>query len=519
MSQRTISVYSKKNKQNSSRTKHQKPDSSINRISPGISYKNSKPDSKINRISPGITPKPLSIDFGTNSPESNLDPQVIGQGTYGCVHKPSLRCKYTAKKINYKNKISKYMLKEHAKTEMKEYGSIHKADPKKYLYLGKPEKCSPSFEPNNIDAIKKCHLSGPILLQNYFLLLMNDGGLNLADFANEFSKRPDTPENKNKMELFLIEAQRILYGLTVFLETDIVHHDLKAQNIVYNEEKNRINFIDFGLMTSREGLIESSKKSKNSSAVEHWSYPFEIKYLNKNRFNELCARSNSNKKHIVETIIYNLQRPVPNHFKNFFYSIMPNSPKDLFGKNIDIIMNDFMELLLELKEDNYDKFLNKSINTIDTYGVGIAFTTVLSNCAKFIEPNLLNNMNEICAFMMCAHLPSRYEPAEVLHEYEELMHTSGLLEKHNKYYDNHIIKEGKAKPNNIEKLVSKIDPTNLILSPAEIEKLSDRPPMICPSGKEQHPIERRCVPKCKDGKVRNEKFRCVKNKTVKKTTK
>jgi hypothetical protein len=61
-----------------------------------------------------------------------------------------------------------------------------------------------------------------------------------------------------------------------------------------------------------------------------------------------------------------------------------------------------------------------------------------------------------------------------------------------------------------------IDPTNLILSPDEIEKLSDRPPMICPSGEEQHPIERRCIKKCKEGKIRNEKFRCVKNKTTRK---
>jgi serine/threonine protein kinase len=519
MSQRTISVYSKKNKQNSSRTKHQKSDSSINRISPGISYKNSKPDSKINRISPGITPKPLTIDLVNNSPELKIHPQVIGKGSYGCVHKPSLRCKYTAKKINYKNKISKYMLKEHAKTEMKEYGSIRKADPKKYLYLGKPEKCSPIFEPNNIDAIKKCNLPGPIFLQDYFILIMEDGGLNLADFAKEFSKKPVTPENKNKIELFLIEAQRILYGLTVFLEKDLVHHDLKAQNIVYNEEKNRINFIDFGLMTSRKGLIESSKKSKNSSAIEHWSYPFETKYLNKNRFNELCARSNDNKKHIVATILYNLNRPGPNHFKNFFYSIMPDTPDEARLENIKIIMSDFLDFVLEIKENNYDDFLHKSINTIDTYGVGIAFVTVLSKCAKFIEPVLIEALNDIFAFMMCSHLPSRTEPAEVLHKYEEVMSRFGLLEKHNKYYDNHIIKQGKAKQEGIENLVSKVDATNLILSPAEIETLSDRPPMICPSGKEQHPVERRCIPKCKDGKVRNENFRCVKNKTVKKPTK
>jgi len=486
MSQKTVSVYSKKSKQNNSTKKH---------------------------------PKPLVIDVVSSSPELKIDPHLIGKGSYGCVYKPSLRCKQTAKTINYKNKISKYMLKKHANTEMKEYGSIHKADPKKYLYLGKPEKCTPSVDIDNRIAIKKCDLPGARFLENYFILLMNDGGLNLADFANEFSNRPDTPENRNKIELFLIEAQRILYGLTVFLEKDIVHHDLKAQNIVYNEEKNRINFIDFGLMTSRKELIETSRNSNNRNALPHWSYPFEITYLNKREFELMCSMSDDDKKLVVQILISKLNKPGINHMRHFFYTIMPNVPAEAVVENIEIIMNDFLDFLLEIKENNYDDFLNKSINTIDTFGVGIAFIYVLSKCVKFMKPELVEALNEICAFMMCAHLPSRYEPAEVLHKYEELMHTSGLLEKHNKYYDNHIIKDGKVKPNGIEKLVSKLDTTKLILSPDEIEKLADRPPMICPSGKEQHPVERRCIQKCKEGKVRNENFRCVKNKTVKKISK
>lgn len=47
---------------------------------------------------------------------------------------------------------------------------------------------------------------------------MEDGGENLSDFATRFKINPITPENKEKMELFWIEAQRILYGLTVFSE-------------------------------------------------------------------------------------------------------------------------------------------------------------------------------------------------------------------------------------------------------------------------------------------------------------
>jgi hypothetical protein len=218
---------------------------------------------------------------------------------------------------------------------------------------------------------------------------------------------------------------------------------------------------------------------------------------------------------MVQSIIQSLDNEKSNQYKFFFHSIMPDASPELRLAGIKIIMSDFNDLLLELKENQYDDFLHKSINTIDTFGVGIAFACVLSMCVKFIEPALATELNDLFAFMLCSHLPSRLEPTEVLHKYKGLMSKYGLLEKHNKYYDNHI-KDGKAKPDVIEKLVSTLDTTNLKLSTEEIKHLSDKPPMICPADKEPHRIERRCIPKCKDGKIRNANGRCVENKTVKK---
>ena len=445
--------------------------------------------------------------------DQDIEPAVIGKGAYGCVHKPSLRCK--TKKVNYRNKISKIMLKKYADSELKEYKTIQKVDKKQYLYLGEPLKCDVGAigSVNRIRPFHNCGINNPVL-SHYSLLVMDDGGENLADFAKRFSKNPVTPENKNKMELFWIEAQRILYGLTLFIENDIVHHDLKPQNIVYNEETNRMNFIDFGLMTSKQKIVDQCKESKYEFS-SHWSFPFEIAYLNKKYFTRLCKKSRDDKIRILQTIIESLDNENSNPFKTFFYSIMPYASSELRIASIKIIMTDFMDLLFELEENNYDDFLHKSINTIDSFGVGIALVSVLSMCVKFMEPALANELNDLFAFMLCSHLPSRYEPLEALHRYEELMSKYGLLEKHNKYYENHIIKDGKAKPDNIEKLVSTLDTAKLKLSVEETKELSDIPPMICPPEKEPHPFQRRCIPKCKNGKIRNVNARCVKNKTVK----
>ena len=49
-------------------------------------------------------------------------PKIIGEGTFGCVLKPPLKCR--DKNIDYKNKISKVMPINEAKKELKEYNSI-----------------------------------------------------------------------------------------------------------------------------------------------------------------------------------------------------------------------------------------------------------------------------------------------------------------------------------------------------------------------------------------------------------
>ena len=43
------------------------------------------------------------------------------------------------------------------------------------------------------------------------------------------------------------------------------NNDLKPQNIVYNEKTNRINFIDFGLMTNFKDLFQYSIQKSTES--------------------------------------------------------------------------------------------------------------------------------------------------------------------------------------------------------------------------------------------------------------
>ena len=78
---------------------------------------------------------------------SNNIPKVVGEGTYGCVHKPSLKCK-DEEDIKDPNKVSKLMTKGLAKTEfklIKEFDSILSKIPNHTMYFRtyNIQKCTP----------------------------------------------------------------------------------------------------------------------------------------------------------------------------------------------------------------------------------------------------------------------------------------------------------------------------------------------------------------------------------------
>lgn len=449
-----------------------------------------------------------------NDNDDHINHKVIGKGAYGCVHKPSLRCK-TKKVKTYKNKISKFMLTDHAEKEMEEYKAIETADPNKLIYLGKPTECIPADDEENNKAIQNCDLDD-WTTDTHSLLVMDDGGVNLEDFAKNFEFNKETPENTRKMELFWIEAQRILYGLTVFFENDIVHHDLKAQNIVYNEEYNRINFIDFGLMTSKKEIIEECNMSIYDLAIAHWSFPFELHIMNKRTFNKMA---NWDRKKKEEYLVDFLQKRIINGgkkgFKYLFYELFGDFSKSEQEAHIKKAFNGYKDFILD-DFINYDYTLNKCVETIDIYGVGIAFTKVLSKTSRFIDNSLFRDLSDFVEKLITSHPPSRTEPTYALHQYEEILEKHGLLTKYKKHFVNHILidkVETKTKIDNI--IVDKIKTIDLTMTRKDIANLNSDPNIICPEGKEVNPSTKRCVKMCKDNEIRNNKFRCVKTKKLK----
>ena len=463
---------------------------------------------------------------------------VIGEGAYGCVHKPQLFCK--GEKQQLPNVVSKLMKNKDAKKEFKEYNIIDKADPKNNYYLGIPKNCNPEEDINkegiyNKESAKKCKNlkknDSKIIknLKNYRLMIMENGGDNLEMFANNAKKWNRDVESTKKMELFWLEAHRIFLGLKTFLNNGIIHHDLKPQNIVYNETTKRINFIDFGLMQKKSNIINESKKSKYGFSVNHWSFPLETLFLNKKNYDYITQLSNDDKikyiNNVVEDFKNNKDNDIVNSIRNLLYSVSNSNNKFLNLKKMFVsCLNEYSENILYFfinNPDNYNNFLNLCLNTIDIYGTGIAFLCVLKNTYFHINSKFANDLSKLFLSMINENLSKRINIEQAINLYEQILKNNGILTKYNKHFFKNNLLDGPSLTIKVKKRINSVNINNVNISPIEMKQILKKdntaldPKKVCSPNKELNPKTNRCIKLCKTGYQRDSNFHCKKNKTAK----
>ena len=465
-------------------------------------------------------------------------PKVIGEGSYGCVHRPPLHCRGTKKK-NRTNRVSKLMKRKEIKDEFAEYKLIDKVDPSAEFYLGKPEKCFVDEGDINKAALKKCknllindaHLE--INLSKYALLLMEDGGQNLQEFADSFDGVESTPQNVGILEEFWIEAHRILMGLNIFLENGIIHHDMKHQNIVYNPTTKRINIIDFGLMTTKDKIISKIKMSNYDFAIHHWSYPFEYKYINKNTYNRFAQKSLDEKTTWLVDLINSIKSNPDANFSDVFttfYSTIemhrtnkwPIQNGNLYNSSylLEHFCKTILNQLLPTKE-NYETFYNKSIDTIDSYGVGMGFLYVLKKSSHLLDKPFVMDMVQLFMSMVDPDLTARSTIENTIARYENILESNGLLKKHNKQFIQHKLMDNREHISGIQRRIENADDNNILLNPAELKsrqvEVDETIVKVkqCALDKELNPKTNRCVKTCKQGYSRDTDFNCKRDKKQK----
>jgi len=347
---------------------------------------------------------------------------IIGKGSYGYIFYPSIHQLDKNEPDNEKY-ISKLLLKEHAEIEINNYSIIKEFDSMYKYHLGVYEMNVP------IDLnLKEYDLFKNEKIEDLSLIITKYGGIDLHNFFL------NQKINYSDIILFLNEFYRILKGIKLFNDNNIIHHDINPQNIVYDISNNRLNYIDFGLTNLKENIIKDSYKSNNEYSIFHSSFPLESGFYNKDIFNILINSSDDEINKIYKVIYYDLTNKNKNnnisnnnlriHIENLigniyemfkYYYLIDNN---FYMKRI---LNDLNDLFKNIKKYNYNTFLNKSLNTFDLYGYGITLIYSLHFIKDLIPTNLFNKLLDFGLNMTNINIFNRISIEEALIIFEQIL--------------------------------------------------------------------------------------------------
>jgi serine/threonine protein kinase len=464
--------------------------------------------------------------------------KVIGEGSYGCVHDPSLHCVRPPKpKFKYKGYVSKLMKTRRAEEELAEFVKFHHYDPKDEYHLGTPFMCKPDLQEAGVMAeVTNCNKISNDITTNpnqYDILVMKYGGPDLKIFCKDKITQYLKTNKQEKSDHFWLEVHHLIKGLQFFRDSGIVHNDLKPQNILYDIKTHKLSYIDFGLMETKDNIIKTSKNNTNTQAVFHWSYPMECGFMSYSDYSKFKRGVTNGYQRLVKKELFgmivsgnndntaNLKINRPDAFEIFFSYINPTG-KNMAHSGKYAFLDEFFDGIEELVKVDYDTYLDRIIDSIDVHGLGFTLQYIL-NCFKrhkAVSDMFFTKCSALFSKMYDADITSRELDINVLlDEYEDICLETGLLTRMNKRFENNDLVNSPPMPSPIMRLANSEDSSEHALS-SELEQIAymDAVAAItkkCPLGKELNPKTGRCIKKCGPYEIRNSQGRCVKNKTRK----
>ena len=360
---------------------------------------------------------------------NSVSPVKIGEGAFGCVHKPALTCKDAASKKKLKlsgvDTVSKIMTEDEASDEIRDNKTIESIDPRGEFTLSGTStvQCRPEYSLENERAMDECDNDSGYSLSSASLIVMPYAGESLAVIGKRFKKAvqelnapqsaalsgrsqslwsklrsrsrsqsrspsdsltplsPTEVTEKTRETIPSIDWRKF-WGQCVFMfrglqriyESGYVHFDIKPHNMLYHLRRNRMTMIDFGLLSTRTRLLKKLRQS-SSSVKFHFSHPFEYFFMTRKRFSQIVDRPNK-PYYPQNSMSKDLQLRFNDALKVLLnYSDISQSHVARLERDFDM----FFKKAARLKntENEYERMLAKEVRTFDSYGLGFSLLFIL----------------------------------------------------------------------------------------------------------------------------------------------
>lgn len=206
--------------------------------------------------------------------------KLLSQGGFGCVYYPGIRCSKAKNDDNmedYVTKLQRYNF--NSKNEADIGLRIAEDIDYKYFFLPVISECPiklASFSKENEELISKCEVIKDVDKE---YTLMKIPYANNKPIVDQIF---DVVRSKKHTVMSILESYtHLLKAIEYMVNINIVHFDLKSDNVLYDSDMNHANIIDFGLSIPIDKINgENMKEYFYIYAPEYYVWPLEVHIIN-----------------------------------------------------------------------------------------------------------------------------------------------------------------------------------------------------------------------------------------------
>ena len=200
-----------------------------------------------------------------------INQKLLAQGAFGCVYYPALKCKNKV----IKNSVSKLQIYDwNAKNEINIGSKIKKIKSKDKFFAYVYDFCKV-----NISKIDSRLLTDCKIIQNY----PNNLFVNLfLKYINRIGFKDYVLMGTSKEIIYKIVTtfSSLLKGYNKLLKKNIVHMDIKDDNLIYDTQSKSVKIIDFGISIEIENVHKNLYKNFYVFGPDYYIWCLEIHCIN-----------------------------------------------------------------------------------------------------------------------------------------------------------------------------------------------------------------------------------------------
>jgi serine/threonine protein kinase len=228
--------------------------------------------------------------------------RVIGEGGYGCVLKPAINCNGTEKKGD--KYITKIQLESETSNREIQIGNLVKKIPLSNKHfapivstcISKPSVVNIIVKNNNCSFLNK-NMNKPFAISKIRTV-------NGEDFKHHIYNQSFSG---NLLYTLIHSYVYLLFSVYLLDKHDIIHYDLKGENIIYDLNKKKPIIIDFGLSIDKKNITPDFNNANYLYNLKDYFYTYAPDYklwcLDIHYLSYICNYPNKNVKDEIENMV------------------------------------------------------------------------------------------------------------------------------------------------------------------------------------------------------------------------